>query len=46
MKEALQILLNIQSLSILMIDKITNLIVYYFLLNGVKIIFVRNLELA
>lgn len=46
MKEALQILSNIQSLSILMIDKITNLIVYYFLLNGLKIIFVRNLELA
>ena len=46
MKEALQILSNIQSLSILMIDKITNLIVYYFLLNGLKIIFVRNLELV
>lgn len=46
MKEALQILSNIQILSILMIDKITNLIVYYFLLNGLKIIFVRNLELV
>lgn len=34
MKEALQILSNIQSLSILMIDKITNLIVYSFWLNG------------